>query len=314
MCKGLTTEEFASGKACYLFNDSSSVSTAESPLAWYQAIGRDAYPTFEANPYCIVKYASEGYYNDIENLASFTLQDGDDYEAALNRTVTSLTYTRTFADNDFDCLYVPFKARVSDFTDCSIYAINMFQQTDTDNDGQVDDVKLEVIKAPQDASIKPNHPYLIKYNGLQTGIEQTFTFANADLSPAATPAYKCASMNADFVFNGQYSTSTPSAAEYYTLVYDEAKGKVMLATTTEAIGTQRWYMTMTARESQFDNDTKYSGSLRSISIVVAGEEDEVTGIANTRLNSASNGKSIENGQLVVVRNGRKYTLNGQLLK
>lgn len=248
-----------------------------------------------------------------EKLRSLQIADGEVYTRTTSATAESLSYTRKFANNDFSCLYVPFEAPVSGFTDCSIYAINMFQQSDTDDDGVVDDVTLEVIKAPEGAAIMANHPYLIKYNGNATGAEQTFTFENAPLSAALTPEYTCSSMNTDFAFKGTYTDVTPSADEYYTLVEDD--GKVVLGTSANSIGSQRWYMTMTSRDSQFGNA---SGSIKtkSIRIVVAGEDDVVTGIVNTGTNfgDSLNGKFVENGKIVIIRNGHKYNLNGQIIK
>lgn len=248
-----------------------------------------------------------------ELLSSLQLADGAVYTRTTCATAEELIYTRTFADNDFNCLYVPFEVPVSGFTDCSIYAINMFQQHDMDNDGVVDDVTLEVIKAPAGATIMANHPYLIRYDGEATGVKQTYTFDNVPLAAASTPEYRCSSMNADYVFRGSYTDDAPSVAEYYTLVEEE--GKVVLGTSTNGVGAQRWYMTMTSRDSQFGSASGTSGA-KFISIIIAGEDNNVTGIVNTNDNFKDklNGKYIENGKLVIVRNGRKYNVNGKMIE
>ena len=248
-----------------------------------------------------------------ELLSSLQLADGAVYTRTTCATAEELTYTRTFADNDFNCLYVPFEVPVSGFTDCSIYAINMFQQHDMDNDGVVDGVSLEVIKAPAGATIMANHPYLIRYDGKATGVQQTYKFDNVPLAAASTPEYRCSSMNTDYVFRGSYTDDAPSVAEYYTLV--EEMDKVVLGTSTNGVGAQRWYMTMTSRDSQFGSAFGTSGA-KFISIIIAGEDNNVTGIVNTNDNFKDklNGKYIENGRMVIVRNGRKYNVNGKMIE
>ena len=182
-----------------------------------------------------------------------------------------------------------------------------------DNDGVVDGVSLEVIKAPAGATIMANHPYLIRYDGKATGVQQTYTFDNVPLAAASTPEYRCSSMNTDYVFRGSYTDDAPSVAEYYTLV--EEMGKVVLGTSTNGVGAQRWYMTMTSRDSQFGSASGTSGA-KFISIIIAGEDNNVTGIVNTNDNFKDklNGKYIENGKLVIVRNGRKYNVNGKMIE
>lgn len=243
-------------------------------------------------------------------VANYSLQDATAYTSQAVFTASSLSYTRTFADNDYNCLYVPFEAPVSAFNDCSIYAINMFQQHDTNNDGVVDDITLEVIKAPEGAVIKANHPYIIKSE--QTG-EQTFTITDAAFAAADTPDFKCSSMNTDFVFRGSYTDAAPSAEEYYTLVYDNDKGGVVLGTSTNGVGAQRWYMTMTSRDSQFGS-VSGSSNVKAINIVVSGADEDATGIVNAVFGGNLNGKFLEKGKIVIVRNGRKYNTNGQIIK
>ena len=91
--------------------------------------------------------------------------------------------------------------------------------------------------------------------------------------------------------------------------------KVVLGTSTNGVGAQRWYMTMTSRDSQFGSASGTSGA-KFISIIIAGEDNNVTGIVNTNDNFKDklNGKYIENGRMVIVRNGRKYNVNGKMIE
>jgi len=297
---------------------------------WYQEIGVDKYPVLKGNEWTVVYYdqAKNKYYNLERKLDEYELVDGVKYDLAVDIEVADFKYTRTFYDNDFNCLYVPFSAPVSAFTDCSIYAINMFQQHDTDDDGEFDELTLEVVKATS-GTILPNHPYLIKYTGELDEVDEdeyackTFSLEleDATLAAAAAAEYKCSSMNADYTFQGTYSAidaATATTGKYYTLITDEDDNTVLGPTTT-GLKAQRWFMTMTARDSQFGtSSTVNNGPIR---IVVQGDTDGIENLSPALSEGdfcqgakCSVRKYMENGKVVIVRNGKKYNLNGQVIQ
>jgi len=253
-------------------------------------------------------------------IASATITDDEEYDGSLaNKQAATFTYKRKFYDNDWNCLYVPFKADVTAFTDCDIYTINMFQEHDTDGDGVLDALTLEVNKAVS-GKILANHPYLIKYKGELTadektnGKEVTIEMSNILLQAAKTPDFTCSSMSTNYTFTGTYSAieaSTATAGNYYSLVVDNT-GNTVLGTTTTGVKAQRWYMTMSSRDSQLDTSSSSSNNA-PIRIVVQGEEE--TGIEEvSAFESQLSGKFVENGRVVIVRNGKKYGISGQSLR
>jgi len=62
-------------------------------------------------------------------------------------------------------------------------------------------------------------------------------------------------------------------------------------------------------------DTDYSaggGSVKGMNIVFA--DDEETAISNVNANANANAKRVENGRIVILKNGVKYNANGQRIK
>lgn len=291
----------------------------EIPSVWYQAIDEDLHPVLKGDEYSVVYADTENqtFYNLLRTLENYLLADTAQYALEHKVLVDTLTYTRTFVDNDFNCLYLPFEAAAADFTDCSIYAINMFQQHDTNNNGAFDaedELTLEVFKAPEEAILLPNHPYLIKYTGEDCGTEQNITFYDAVLVKPATKKFTCSSMNTDYTFVGTYKAiadTVATAGNFYTMVDDATLG-VCLGKTENGIKPQRWYMTMTARESQFGIPAPVYDSPR-IRIVVANEETNAIDEIQTS-STMNEGKFVESGSVVIVKNGKKYNVNGQFVK
>lgn len=205
----------------------------------------------------------------------YELIDGTEYSLTESRTNVDLTYTRRYWDNDWNALYVPFGISVSEFNavDCDIFAINMFHQYDTDNDGTFDKLTLEVIKAPATAVTLPNHPYLLRYNGdvdTANGTVVSMLLSGVTLEAAASQPFNCSSMSFDYTFQGTYS-GLANASDVYSLIVDEETGATTLGQATNSLRPQRWFMTMTPRDSQLGNTT--SAAPRRIRIVADDETD-----------------------------------------
>ena len=49
-------------------------------------------------------------------------------------------------------------------------------------------------------------------------------------------------------------------------------------------------------------------------LVIEEDTNSATGIDNAQLEEIQNGKMIEDGQLVIIRNGQKYNAAGQIVK
>ena len=242
---------------------------AECPNA--VAVVNSEYADFaNANNNVIVKTTVEG--SDTYTCPNFVLTDANDLYLPLDFTATSVTYTRTFANNDFNALYLPFGVAVSQLTDCSVYAINMFHQSEGE-EGTIN-LFLEVLKAKDTDNTLANHPYMVKYSG-DTETPATFTFTGVSVTktPETASVFKCSSMYYDFTFQGIYN-KMENASSVYALGKDDTTGETALINPKNGLNAQRWYMTMTERESQFNGASK----AKVVFSIIGGGDGETTGV------------------------------------
>lgn len=220
----------------------------------------------------------------VENLVAggkcekFVLSDAVNFYSPEAFTADAVEYKRTFEDNEFNSLYLPFSAKVDDFQNCEFYVINMFHQNDTDNDGVLDNITLEVDKVPAGSTLLPNHPYLFKYTGDNLDTEEVFNLSNIEVSATKTPSFECSSMSYKYEFVGNYQyKASEDYADYYVIGVDNTTGKTALVHPTTDLPAMRWAMKMTARESQFGSA---SLPLPAKMFIHINGEDNTTGISN----------------------------------
>ena len=206
---------------------------------------------------------------------NFILHDDLDFYSPQGFTAGNMTYKREFIDNDFNALYLPIEAKVSDFTDCEIYAINMFHQTDTDGDGVLDCFSMEVEKAQDNQTLRANHPYLIKYKGTEHNTSIEFHLEQVTVSETSSPDYVCSSMNYTYTFRGNYQSVSDNLSQIYVIGID-SEGRTALVHPTSDLGPQRWQMVMTPREPQFGE--VMAATPARIQISVAGDETGIIDI------------------------------------
>ena len=206
------------------------------------------------------------------------LNDAIDVYSPSAFTANEVVYKRAFSDNDFNSLYLPFSASVDDFKDCEFYVINMFHQSDTDGDGILDAVSLEVSRIPSGSTLLANHPYLFKYTGTNLTDVEEFNLENISVSATETATFECSSMSYKYEFTGSFQGKTADEyAEYYVLGVDEATGKTVLAHPSADLPAMRWAMKMTARESQYGSTAAQAPA--KVNVFVTGE-DQTTGISS----------------------------------
>ena len=231
-------------------------------------------------------FSDNNLLTDVDNLVAngtcqkLVLNDAVDVYSPSAFKANAVTYRRTFTDNDFESLYLPFSACVDDFQDCEFYVINMFHQNDTDGDGVLDNITLEVGKVPAGSILLPNHPYLFKYKGGTFNDPVEFSLSDIDVSATESTSYECSSMSYKYTFTGNHqSQSADAIADCYVIGIDNTTNKTALVRTTEPLQAMRWAMKMTARDSQIGQKPATVSSLQSIAIGIEGD-DTVTGISS----------------------------------
>ena len=96
---------------------------------------------------------------------SVHIVDGDytKYEVATDKVVRALTYTRTL-NNTWNALYVPFQIELTEefLANYDVAYINDVRSYDRDDDGDLDNWDVEIIKIKQQTNLKAHHPYVIR--------------------------------------------------------------------------------------------------------------------------------------------------------
>ena len=247
-------------------------------------------------------------------VASYTLADATAYNSEAKFTATSLAYKRTFYDDKWMAVYVPFAIDCSQLvSDYEMATINNFHEYEQE-DGTYK-VVLEVKRVTKGGTIPALTPCLMRMKTApEAKVEKTLTFANAAFSAAADKSIDCSSVTRYYQFFGTLNGKTElTPATDFVLdagkLYNTSESTVLLP--------QRWYLSATDRTS---TPVETASMLRSISIKVIGD-GEATGIedihVNTELGADASGSTgiydlqgrkinSEPTKGMYIKNGKKY--------
>ena len=250
----------------------------------------------------------------IYKVESFTLADATAYNSEAEFTATSLAYKRTFYDDKWMAVYVPFAIDCSKLdADYEMATINNFHEYEQE-DGTYK-VVLEVKRVTNGGTIPALTPCLMRIKTApEAEVEKTLTFENAAFSAAADKSIDCSSVTRYYQFTGSLSGKTGlTAATDFVL----NAGKLYKTSESTVLLPQRWYLSATDRTS---TPVETASMLRSISINVIGD-GEATGIEDIHVNTESGadasgstgiydlqGRKInsEPTKGMYIKNGKKY--------
>ena len=250
----------------------------------------------------------------IYKVESFTLADATAYNSEAEFTATSLTYKRTFYDDKWMAVYVPFAIDCSKLdADYEMATINNFHEYEQE-DGTYN-VVLEVKRVTKGGTIPALTPCLMRMKTAPAAeVEKTLTFENAAFSAAADKSIDCSSVTRYYQFFGTLNGKKGLTAAT-DLVLNA--GKLYKTTESTVLLPQRWYLSATDRTS---TPVETASMLRSISINVIGD-GEATGIEDIHVNTESGadasgstgiydlqGRKInsEPTKGMYIKNGKKY--------
>ena len=175
---------------------------------FYQCYGATLYVPFGAKAaYSAANYRM--YLTNIEELAPsiYELKDGVVYAQIADTLVNALTYTRTLPNLHWNALYVPFELPydvVAEHYDVAY--INDVNGYDTDDNGTIDDLAMEIIKI-KGGTLKANYPYLIKAK-TEADKEMSITLEDATLYAAEENSVRCSSVYQNYAVTGIYTKKT----------------------------------------------------------------------------------------------------------
>jgi hypothetical protein len=196
-----------------------------------------------------------------------------EFKNALEYNVLELIYTRTL-NNTWNALYVPFQIELTGelLANYDVAYINDVRSYDWDEDGELDDWDIEIIKIKRQGKLKANHPYVIRpkseeamnLNITQYNTKLHSTNADKQLSVTCSSAYK------QYEIKGVYSNTVSAYLDNGNYVYAINKSgqwqKMGLET---YLAPFRFYLTMANRDG-----SPLSDAAQLIRMRVVGEEFE----------------------------------------
>jgi hypothetical protein len=240
--------------------------------------------------------------SDDENPLPLSLTDEGAYTQDSDLEGVGVSYTRNFTNTSWQALYLPFSLKYEDWKDDFEMAyINGVIQLDNDDDGEVDETELEIIKM-KSGSTRPNAPYLIR---AKTTGEKTLSVKKTTVYAAEKNSVDCSTTTATFTFTGTYST-----IPYETLInnkyYAMGGGQLVISNGSD-LRPYRWYMEVETRPYS----PSFSDRAKAITLKVL-DEDETTAIRELQMTNESpvydlNGRKVNEKNLkpgVYVKNGK----------
>ena len=226
--------------------------------------------TGDAAPYTVA-YTGE--------VTELVLVDGEVTEFVNEKEITvgTLTYKRSNIKNTWTPFYVPFAVPVSALADkFDVAYINDVRRTDSDDDGELDKFSMEIIyihggNANGSAkTLKANYPYFIRS---KSGVaEMEIALTDAKLYAAKENVFDCTTMTEKFEIKGNYhqilAEELDSKNDY---VVGGGEWHHLETGKDYSLNPFRFYMTRSSRDG---SDPTTMAPMKSMKIVVCGEEDE----------------------------------------
>ena len=206
---------------------------------------------------------------------TYTLTDGEDYTETEDYFVNTLIYSRTYETRNWQTLYLPFDISYDDIKDnFDVAWLNDVHQFDYDDDGTIDETKIEAIKMSAGKTIKAHTPCIIRAKVADADHTQNIVVNNAILRKAEHKAVDCSSVSTKYIFYGTYKAMSGAelvAGNYYVLT----SGGFREARTSDNVNAYRWYFDIKDR----DAESNFANSKISIFCIDEDEANgEVTGI------------------------------------
>lgn len=280
--------------------------------------------TFTTN---VTAYCAEGFVCQSNADGTYGVQEDPSYSAELNivdgdddsfvneseKTVGTLTYTRTFNNLTWNALYVPFEIPMSELIGSyDVAYINDVHSYDDDDDGDIDRMTMEVIKITnEEVSLHANYPYLIrpKNEGAKTlSLELTDT----KVYVAEENTVDVTSASLEFDITGSYSRRTVEDLNGKLVMGINSTGVASWITMSE--GTLNPFrLTLTITNRNTTSPVKLSAeATKAIRIHTRGENDETTDIEYLDSEQMSNDiYDLQGRRVINPAKGGFYIVNGK---
>ena len=193
-------------------------------------------------------------------------------------TIGRLVYTRTLNKNVWNAFYVPFEWELTEevLDNYDIAYINDVRSHDRNDDGQIDDWDIEIIKIKQLGKLKPNHPYIIRPRNDEAAnlnISKIYTTIYSTTDPRYQHDITCSSVYKQYAVKGVYAKTLSANLDKGNYVYAINKSgewqKMGLETSLVPF---RLYLTMANRDGSPIDANEFVA--QTIRMRLVGEENE----------------------------------------
>lgn len=212
-----------------------------------------------------------GEHENLFTLGSLSLDDATLYDTKARYDVWNFTYNRTFENDRWQALYVPFDLKCFQIAeDYEVATINNFHEYEQ-TDGSI---KLVLEVKVTQKTIPALTPCVIrKKKAPETRTVESLVFEDVQFEPSANKTYDCASVARYYQFTGMLQ-----AKDGFNVNQDFLMNGGMLykAEADAQLSPQRWYLSATDRSGN-SSVVEQLARVKSISINVVGEDD-TTGI------------------------------------
>jgi hypothetical protein len=226
--------------------------------------------------------ASNGDAPDVVNMYELiddlTIADGNitTFENPEEKIIGTLKYTRMI-NNAWNALYVPFEIELTEefLANYDVAYINDVRSYDWDDDGELDDWEVEIIKIKMIGRLKANHPYVIRPKS-EEAQNLNITQHNTKLHSTASDkqvTLTCSSVYKQYTIKGIYSKSVSESLDNGNYVYAVNKvGEWQKMALSTSLVPFRLYLTM----ANSDGSSVEAGDViaQSIRMRLIGEESE----------------------------------------
>ena len=218
-----------------------------------------------------IKAMPYGEHENLFTLGSLSLDDATLYDTKARYDVWNFTYNRTFENDRWQALYVPFDLKcfqiADDYEVATINNFHEYEQTDGN-------IKLVLEVKVTQKTIPALTPCVIrKKKAPETRTVESLVFEDVQFEPSANKTYDCASVARYYQFTGMLQ-----AKDGFNVNQDFLMNGGMLykAEADAQLSPHRWYLSATDRSGN-SSVVEQLARVKSISINVVGEDD-TTGI------------------------------------
>ncbi len=257
----------------------------------------------DATNYCSNFQDGELFYSMMVPLTEKVISDGavTEFEVLGDTKVVTLTYNRTLPNLTWNALYVPFEIPMAALENYDVAYINDVHSYDTDGNGTIDAMDMEVIKI-MSGTLNANYPYLIRAKN-ESAKSMNINLTGATLYKTEHNGVFCSSVFTEFNVYGTYEQKNQE--EYPDILAIGGDGSWHKLAEGTTLNPFRLYLEIVDIEG---SPVKAEESAASkIRIKVWGEDSDATGIEdNCELGVTS--------EELGVRSEEYYDLQGRRVK